>query len=265
MEDVWTERFVVRDYEVDAQGRLSVLTLCHLMQEAASRHAQTRGMAVDQLRAENFTWLLSRMLLRITDYPGWQEPIEIQTWPTGIEKRFALRDFRATDQEGRVFGASISAWLVIDTVKWRLARIEPFLDRFVLRPDDRALPGRLAKLPRLAEAEHERTFSVRYRDLDLNQHVNNVSYLEWILESLPFDLKENASLAELEVNYLSEAFPGDRVLARWQPQGENGLSFQHSIVQESGGQELIRARTVWKAAEGRGPGQALDNRHESGR
>jgi acyl-ACP thioesterase len=251
MEDVWTERFAVRDYEVDAQGRLSVLTLCHLMQEAASRHAQTCGMSLDQLQAENFTWLLSRMLLRVTDYPGWQEPIEIQTWPTGIEKRFALRDFRATDKAGRVFGAATSAWLVIDTVKRRLARIEPFLDRFVLRPDVRALPERLSKLPRLAEAEHERAFAVRYRDLDLNQHVNNVSYLEWILESLPFDLKGKASLAELEVNFLAEAFPGDRVLARWQPQVDNDLAFRHSIVQETDGRELIRARTVWKAAEGR--------------
>jgi len=259
VEDVWTEDFIVRDYEVDAAGRLSVLTLCHLMQEAASNHARARGMALAQLLTENYAWLLSRMLVRLTGYPAWGDRIRIETWPTGVDKLFALRDFRATNGQGLVFAAATSAWLILDTTTRRLTRVEQFLDRFVLDPDRRALPEKLLKLPRLKEADQERAFTVRYRDLDINQHVNNVSYLEWVLESLPFDLRKEARLAELEVNFLGEAFFGDQVLARWRPEDESGQAFRHCIVHEADGRELTRARTVWHGSGPRAADKTLDN------
>ena len=91
----------------------------------------------------------------------------------------------------------------------------------------------------------EKQFSVRYRDLDINQHVNNVSYIEWLLECIPDMVENGLCLSELEVNFLGEALHGDRVLARCCRQDEQGMRFAHDVLREADGRELIRARTSW--------------------
>jgi len=104
----------------------------------------------------------------------------------------------------------------------------------------------LGKLSGLDGCDYEETFRVRRGDLDLNRHVNNVSYIEWVMGSLPPDIHDRAVLTDLEVNYIAEAFSGDRVLARCLNMKEKGPTFLHDILREENRQELLRAKTVWE-------------------
>ena len=63
--NIWKETYGIRSYEVNAEGRLSVLTLFNLLQDAASNHADALGVSVRHLQAENLTWVLSRLHLTI--------------------------------------------------------------------------------------------------------------------------------------------------------------------------------------------------------
>jgi medium-chain acyl-[acyl-carrier-protein] hydrolase len=60
-----------------------------------------------------------------------------------------------------------------------------FADQINAVEDLRAFDHRLNKLPKIDAADVESRFFVRYHDLDINQHVNNVRYIEWLLESIP--------------------------------------------------------------------------------
>jgi hypothetical protein len=59
--NIWLETNQIRSYEVDCHHRLSVLSIFNFMQEAASRHAEERGVSIQHLLSENYTWLLSRL------------------------------------------------------------------------------------------------------------------------------------------------------------------------------------------------------------
>ena len=111
--------------------------------------------------------------------------------------------------------------------------------------DLRAFDHPLNKLPKVDTADSENRFFVRYHDLDINQHVNNVSYIEWLLESTPGFGREGFTLKELELNYLGEAFKGDRIIAMCRKDNPSGTRFSHSIVREEDQLELVRARTCW--------------------
>lgn len=244
--NIWKNNYTIRSYETDTQGRLSVLSLCNFLQETAGKHAQALGVSVRQLIAKNYTWVLSRLILQIDSYPGWGDQIAVYTWPSGIQKLFALRDFDIKNRLNRSIGACITAWLVMDINTRRPVRVESLADQ--LRPLSirHIIPDQLNKLPKLRTYDSERRFGIRYRDLDLNQHVNNVSYIEWIIESIPHEIKERTVLSRLEINFLGEAFLGDHVVVRCHFQNETPISFQHEIISEEHGKELVRARTVWK-------------------
>ena len=107
------EAYQVRSYEVDCHHRLSILSIFNFMQEAASRHAEALGVSIQQLLSENFTWLLSRLKIKIISLPVWKDQIQISTWPSGTQRLFALRDFEIRDKDNQAFAAAVSAWLVL--------------------------------------------------------------------------------------------------------------------------------------------------------
>jgi acyl-ACP thioesterase len=216
------------------------------MQEAASRHAEALDVSIQQLLLENYTWLLSRLKIKIASFPVWQDRIKISTWPSGAQRLFALRDFHLQDKHNQTVAAAVSAWLVLDVEKRRPVRIGPFVEK--LRPieGDHILPDTLDKLPVLESRTHEKKFAVRYRDLDINQHVNNVSFVEWLVESIPNGVLNTSVLSELEINFMAEAFYEDRILAACHPLDSHNSSFYHSLIRQQDGQELVRARTKWR-------------------
>jgi acyl-ACP thioesterase len=244
--NVWQETYQIRSYEVDCHHRLSILAIFNFMQEAASRHAAALGVSIQQLLAENHTWLLSRLKIKIASLPVWQDRIHIRTWPSGAQRLFALRDFELQDNDNQAIAAAVSAWLVLDVEKRRPVRIGPFVERLKPLEGDHILPDTLDKLPGLAMRTHEKKFVVRYRDLDINQHVNNASFVEWLVESIPIRVLHTSAPAELEINFLAEAFLDDHILAACHPLDPAYTEFHHSLLRRQDGQELARARTVWR-------------------
>lgn len=243
-----TESYAVRSYEVDINGRLSILAICNFMQDAASKHAQALGVGIRDLMADNHTWVLSRLAVRMTGYPVWQDQIQVSTWPTGAQRLFALRDFEITNARNHVIGVATSAWLVIDSQRRRPVRISPFINKLKPVKDHRALVSSLDKLPPINDYDNVRHFHVRHRDLDLNQHVNNVSYIEWALESLPPNILTDSVLCELEINYLAEAFVGNGIQSICTCMDAKSNTFQHRIARIEDDQELVRAQTRWSLA-----------------
>jgi acyl-ACP thioesterase len=62
------------------------------------------------------------------------------------------------------------------------------------------------------------TVKVRYSDLDLNNHVNNTSYILWVENILR---ENNFSTNELLINYQAECMLGDEViLSLWKKDEE---------------------------------------------
>ena len=80
-------------------------------------------------------------------------------------------------------------------------------------------------------------------DIDINNHTNNISYIVWLLESLPAEYHETVSLAELEINYLAETMLDDRIETGWV--GGSGDEVLHVIRRADDNREIVRARSHW--------------------
>lgn len=250
--NVWEASYPVRSYHVDAAGRVSVIALCNWMQDAARCHAAALGVSVGDLMKEGKTWVLSRMALAVDAFPGEHDIVRVQTWPSGGKGLFALRDFVLTTAGKGVLAAGVSAWLVIDIDTRRPVRIAPFLVRIQSEDIGHALSCPLDKLPDCGKPEIRRCFSVRYRDLDLNQHVNNVSSIEWVLESLPADWRQARLFSGIEINFLGEAFAGDQVFSGCTiGEGQKSeTACTHRVTSAENAKEIARARTLWRPAVG---------------
>jgi medium-chain acyl-[acyl-carrier-protein] hydrolase len=253
MSPVWRESFTIHTYEVDAGGRASIQSLCAFLQEAAGRNADQLGVTVPQLMPHGLTWVLSRLLVRVYTYPLWWEKLVVDTWPVGFHRLFALRDWRIFRGD-ELLGEATSAWLMVDVERRKPVRPQSHGSWAGRIHPERAIPVTLNKLdePQPSATRgtlHEERFTVRYRDLDMNGHANNISYVDWLLECLPLELRRTHGVRELELNFLSEMGVGEVVLSRATTveaaDPKASAEFVHTLARLSDEQVVARARTRW--------------------
>jgi medium-chain acyl-[acyl-carrier-protein] hydrolase len=239
------ELFPVHKYEVDAFGALSPPALSGYLSEVAGHHADALGVGLETLMARGVTWVLSRIRLENPVAIALGDEVEIETWPSGIERLFALREFVVRRRaDGAEVARASTQWLVLDLATRKPVRPAEVLDpRFPREPTPPAVALAKGKLPELRGWEREKRFHVRYADIDQNLHVTNTSYLAWAMEAMPKELWQAARLAAVEIQYVAETRYGEAILSRLAPAGER--AFGHAIVREEDGKELARLATAW--------------------
>ena len=244
----WSETFKIRAYEVGPTGQVTIQSIFNYMQEAAGNHAAELGVSVDKLFKQNLTWVLSRVHLRVKKYPFWKQEVTIETWPADKDAYYAIRDFRILDENEYEIGQATTSWMMLDFVKRKPVLLPEYIEELKNTEQGRALDDRFEKLTKLERVDSEKSFNVRLSDLDLNQHVNSVNYIEWALESVPAHNLKNYILTDVEVTYRAESNYGDRIEAQCQVDtGDNGCKIIHRLQREEDGKELARLISTWKA------------------
>ncbi len=241
---VWTDAYRVRAYEVGGDGRATLPSVCNWLQETAGNHATALGWAVDALQAQGRTWVLSRFHLRLDERPRWRDEVRVTTWPAGVQRLFALREFTLADGEGRRIGIATTGWLLLDLATRRPVRSLAEVEAIARRAPGRVLDDPFDKLPE-AGPDAETALEVRFADLDMNHHANNVSVITWALEALPAEVALGAGGVELEVDFRAEARHGETILARARRDDAAPVTFHHALVRAGDGREIARARSVW--------------------
>jgi len=243
----WSEPFKVRAYEIGPNGRVTIQSLFNYMQEAAGNHAAELGVSIDQLLKQNLTWVLSRVHLRIDSYPYWKQQISIETWPADKDAYYAIRDFRIMDENKNQIGLATSSWMMLDVVKRKPVLIPEFIDKMKNSEQGRALNDRFEKLPKPEQIDTELLFNVRLSDLDFNQHVNSVNYIEWAVECVPDDILKYYLLTDVEVTYRAESNYGDVIQSQCQVNKRDDLCrIIHRVQRKGDEKELARLVTSWK-------------------
>jgi medium-chain acyl-[acyl-carrier-protein] hydrolase len=236
------ESFRVHSYEVDFSRRMALDALCRRFLEAAWNHAEALGVCYAHLASEGKFWVLSRLLIRIESPPAWGEMVQLRTWPRPSTPLFAMRDFVLTTNTGERLAAGASAWLVLDAHNHRPQRISKTTASIVCPPALRGLDRDPDKLTESVPGPASLETPVRYRDIDVNGHVNSASYVGWLLDSYPLEFHRAWSINSLEINYLGET-RSDSIVSVTARQLTGG-DFCHSIW-KTGGTEVCRAQMRW--------------------
>lgn len=238
------ETFAVHTYEVDAFGTLALPALSGYLGEVAGLHAAELGVGLEALMAKGLTWVLVRQRLLNPVPVALGETIEIETWPSGVDRLAAIRDFVVRRGDGTEVARATTHWFVLDLATRRPVRPGEVLDpRFPRRPRPPLAPPSPGKLPALATWDFQKRFHVRYGDIDVNLHVTNTTYVAWAMEAVSRDVWQSSRVAAVEVQYLAEAHHGAAILSRLAATGEG--TFAHAIVREEDEKELARLATSW--------------------
>ncbi len=243
---IWTEDFRIQSFHMDPTGNALLTSICNFLQEGASMHAEKAGFGFEQMYRCNQFWVLTRLKVVIDSYPRWMDELTLKTWSRGKNGIFYLRDFYIGNNQQKFIIKATSSWAALN-VKSRRPEVVAHLEEGLKTHDGEiALDERLEKLPELQKPELLRTRLIEYTDIDIVFHVNNVKYIEMIVNSFPKEKLIKNQIHSLEVNYLGEAQYND-TLAIYQDAAETGSERDMiSIVRQTDNKEVCRARLGWK-------------------
>lgn len=242
----WVEDAEIHSYDVDISARMTVESLLTHFQEAAWNHAEHLGVGYSHLSRRGQVWMLSRMMVVVDSYPAWGQAVVIRTWPCGSKSLLALRDFELLDGEGHRLAAATSGWLVFDLRSRRPLRIEPIIESIRSLPDRRSLGYDPPKLGAAETRSASTVLKVKYSDLDLNNHVNNATYVRWILDNYPVEFHRTYQLRSLAINFLAELDARDSV--ELSTLETKHLCMTHTVRRILDGTEACRAEITWQSS-----------------
>ncbi|KAL7124545.1 hypothetical protein ABFS83_14G055300 [Erythranthe nasuta] len=281
----YKEKFIVRCYEVGLNKTATVETIANLLQEVGCNHAQNVGFSTDgfattpTMRKLHLIWVTARMHIEIYKYPAWSDVVEIETWcqsegRIGTRRDWILKDYA----NGEVIGRATSKWVMMNQDTRRLQKVSDdvrdeylvFCPKTLRLSFPEANNASLKKIAKLDDpAQHSKVGLVpRRADLDMNQHVNNVTYIGWVLESIPQEIIDTHELQTITLDYRRECQQNDVVDSLTTPelivdntvselQTTNGtpnaakdenecLQFLHLLRLSNDGSEINRGRTEWR-------------------
>ena len=237
--------FSVASYEADMTGKLSLFALFNRFQELAGMHAEYLQVGYDLLRESKLAWILSRIKLQILSLPSWGDAIQLATWPKGIDRLFAMREFSLKNEVGETLVLATSAWLLVDIDKNRPQRIEtlPVDLHFPGAPHAiQATPDKIEMPERLTPVFDR---PVWMSDIDTNLHVNNAQYAKWIGDCFSGDQFRDRRLTSLQINYMDETLLGDLVVISKTPEAESAHQYFIEGVSRNKGSRVFQAHITW--------------------
>ena len=209
MERSYKKQIEIGYTQVNAFGRLKNSQILAILQEAAGEHSALLGADKNALEEKDLFWALIRYHIEIRRLPQAGETITVETWPMPTTRTAYPRATVVYDAAGNELFRGISLWVLMSFATRSMvlpAKSGVVVEGYV-RGDE------LSLLPKALENCESRL--VRFSDLDVNGHMNNCRYMEWVDDLLDADFHAGHCPREMVICYLSESREKETVDITW--------------------------------------------------
>uniref|UniRef100_A0A2N9J3Y5 Acyl-[acyl-carrier-protein] hydrolase n=1 Tax=Fagus sylvatica TaxID=28930 RepID=A0A2N9J3Y5_FAGSY len=273
---VYRQTFIIRSYEIGPDKTATMETLMNLLQETALNHVTSSGLAGNgfgatrEMSLRKLIWVVTRIHIQVQRYSSWGDVVEIDTWvdaagKNGMRRDWIIRDYHTQE----IITRATSTWVIMNQETRRLSKIpeqvrEEVVPFYLHRLAIATEKNDHEKIDKLTDKTAERIRSglaPRWSDMDANQHVNNVKYIGWILESVPINVLENYDLTSMTLEYrrecrqsnLLESLTSSTANVTEDSKNYNNrrpdLEFTHLLRMLADKAEIVRARTKWHSKQ----------------
>ena len=220
MQKTYQEDLLLRTCHCDFRGAWRPSAIFEAMQEASGMHSHLLGCGRDTLVRQGFVWVLSRMEVRMSTYPGVGEKVTVETFPMNNRRWFFPRYFIFRNERGDGLGCAASLWALLDLETRKMAPPDKIIHLIPDNSDLTAPMGLPSAAPELEGEERQFTRVPAYTDLDVNNHVNNARYVDWLCDALGYGILGRQALRTICISYDAEVRPEQTVELKLRRQGD---------------------------------------------
>ena len=191
------------------------------------------------LEEHNLVWIIIDYDIEVVRLPRFAEEITIETEALSYNRLFCYRRFTIYDEEGRELIHMIATFVLMDRDSRKVHAVEPE----IVAPYQSDFDKKLIRGPKYESLDEpfSKDYHVRFYDLDMNGHVNNSKYLDWIFEVMGADFLTQYIPKKINLKYVKEVRPGGVITSAVE---RSGLESKHEII--SDGATNAQAIITWQ-------------------
>ncbi len=203
------KEFKITFRDSDSNGNLRINSLVDFMQDIAREHATVLSVNFEEAEAEYY-WIILRTRINIIHTPKIDETIRIETYPSGVDKLFAVREFNIYDKNNNKLGDITGYYVLMQKNKTTPVKIKGNPDFSVFNHE--YVGEKIAKLNlsnlNVIRAIERRVFS---SDIDVNGHMNNTHYVRWCFDMFDTSELRSKKIKSFQIQYVKEVLENEEV------------------------------------------------------
>ena len=204
-----TKKIYINSNYVDSNFELKMSSFFQMMQEIAGEHCEILGVGHSETIEKGKIWVITRFQVEVNEMPKYRQNVILKTYPGKTAKFIFPRHFILCDENDNTLIKASSTFLVISS-DTRQIIMNPFENNdlpYETYEGELGIPEKV----NVTEVEFIEKRIVRYSDIDLNSHLNNTRYIEYIFDLHDSEFYKNHVIKSLIINYKHEAKNKDEI------------------------------------------------------
>ena len=187
----------------------------------------------------NLVWIITDYEIDVVRLPRFAEEITIETEAMSYNRLFCYRRFTIYDDGGQELIHMMVTFVLMNRDSRKVHSVEPE----IVAPYQSEFSKKLIRGPKYDNLENptSKDYRVRFYDLDMNGHVNNSKYLDWIFEVMGADFLTKHIPRKINLRYVKEVKPGGMITSAVEL---NEYESKHEII--SDGATNAQAIITWQ-------------------
>ena len=228
--------------DINRENKATNKAILSYLEDVGGKHSDLAGYGILDIPQTHLSWIIIEWKLQIIRRPNYGEIIRATTWSKDAIRCYAYRDFKVYDEQGNVIVLAASKWVLVDTQKGRIVMIQPdLLEKYEPELDKSAFEEKDKKndFPKIKEPEsyqYETEYVVRKSDIDVNNHMHNLNYMDLANEALPDEIYQQEELNNVRITYKREIKLGEVVKCKY-----SFVNGRHIVVVKSYDESMLHA------------------------
>jgi len=173
----------------------------------SSFHSDSINYGIMDIFRTYLTWFIIDWKVKVIKRPKYGDEVTIKTWGRNVYKCFSYRDFELYVND-ELCAVATSKWVLFNIKNKGYENIsEDILEKYN-NDDSKCVfeEKELEHMKPLDNYEDKKKIVIRNSDLDFNNHVNNVTYFDYLL-----DYSDGKDYDEFRITYRKEILSDDEV------------------------------------------------------
>lgn len=209
---VFEQIYKVKISNVGPNGLITNMGILSILEDIACKHSDKAGFGILDIPVKHLSWVILAWKVNILKRVQYSTSLRVCTWAKVANKFQTCRDFEIYDENGDLVCIATSKWALIDTEKNSITRItENIIDKYSPENNNVFKNPDIDKLNEPNSFSHEYIYETQRRDIDVNQHMHNLNYLDVAYEALPEEVYNLPECNHIEIMYRKGIRLGDTV------------------------------------------------------
>lgn len=208
---IFEKSYTVGNRDIGNTNKATNKAMLKYLENIACSHSDRVGYGINTIEETKRVWILLDWKFEVIERPIYGQTIKVKTWSRKMEKFYAYRDFEIYNENEKLMARATTKWVFLDAETRKIQRIpEEVVVKYQQELERDVFEEEIDKLHEPDNEEISMQLKTRRTDIDINNHVNNLNYLDFALEVLPEEIY-NKELNNVRITYKHQTELGETI------------------------------------------------------